>query len=46
MPFAQAEIKQDAQYVYEYASLNDGDTSLDEFIVVRTCTYTNLDSAV
>jgi len=32
-------------FKYRYASLNDGDTVLN-FVVVRTCTYTNLDSTV
>jgi hypothetical protein len=36
---------------YGYASLNEGDNvlknaSLGDFVVVRTCTYTNLDSTV
>jgi len=34
--------------MYRYTSLNDGDVlrnaSLGDFVVVRKCTYTNLDS--
>ena len=36
---------------YRYASLNDGgnvlrNASLNDFVVVRKCTYTNLESTV